>query len=398
MSDLVHDFVADVRAGYERLRPALACLAANSHDLDARGAVFRFVHTVHGNAGFLNFERFGRLAAAAEEALSQMRDGLVADEAACIVAVMTLVERMGALAEAIDAGIGMPVHDEAAMIAALGIAVPEPRTLPISIDQRPDEKPGSIRLPRAQFEQLATCFDSVAMAHRDLLGLVSKTADVSLSKALANLSTRIASMEEALSLTQLAPVEKLFTALDRIVSQTATALGKQVELVTSGGALMIDRDVVEGLRDPLLHLIRNALDHGFETDEERRKLGKDPIGRLMLDATVKAQHFVLVVQDDGRGVDRAAVVESAAARDVHLVCDPAALGNDQLMALMVTPGVTTARGSSALSGRGIGLDAVQARLNGLGGSMTLADDPGQGARFTLRVPQRHNLALRSDAA
>ncbi len=398
MSDLVSDFVADVRAGYQRLKPALACLGADPHDGDARGAVFRFVHTVHGNAGFLSFERFGRLASAAEEALAQMRDGRISDEADCIATVIALVERIEALAEAVEAGVGIPVQEDAAIMARLGIEIPAPRMISLSSDDKPEEKPGSIRLSVAQYEQLALCVEAVAAAHRNLLGLVSDRNDPQLAIACATISDQIASLDDAVMLAQLLPVDKLFVALDRIVEQTADALGKQVRLNINAADQMIDREIVEGFRDPLLHLVRNALDHGFEQPEARAAIGKDPVGTLSLTVIADDQAVTLCVEDDGRGVDRQRLVQCAAARNVREIGDPDTLSNDQLAVLMATPGVTAAREFSALSGRGIGLDAVQAGVMRLGGEMAFEDFPGLGTRFTLRLPVRRKIARRLDAA
>jgi two-component system, chemotaxis family, sensor kinase CheA len=390
MSDLVSDFTADVRHGYDHLAPDLAAWSANPADAHARDAVFRFVHTVHGNAGFLNFERFGRLAASAEEALSQMRDGRTPSDAAHITPVLAIITRIGALADAIDAGIGIGAHDEPELIADLGILVPPPRVAAVA-----DEKARSIRLPVEQFEHLALCFEGVAAAHRDLLGRVS---DPQLADALNSLTDRISKMDQALSLTRLLPVERLFASLDRIVRQTAESIGKIVTLKASGSELLIDRDVVDGLRDPLLHLIRNALDHGFEMPHIRVAAGKKPQGKLTLAATLDGQMFELAVEDDGAGLDRDAVVKSAAAYNVHFVCAARDLSNDQLTALVCTPGVTTASTSSALSGRGVGLDAVYAATARLGGALVMDDCPGQGVSFTLRVPLRHKPIMKSDAA
>jgi two-component system, chemotaxis family, sensor kinase CheA len=398
MSDLISDFIADVREGYRRLRPALSLWTADPDNKDARDAVFRFVHTVHGNAGFLDFERFAVLAAAAEEGLAQMRDGRLSAHGPHTLSVQALVERIGAIAEAIDAGIGLSAQDEPALIARLGIDVPKARLLGVDQEQPAPERARSIRLPTEQFEQLASCFESVAAAHRDLLGVVTDIGDLALATALSTLSDRIASMDQALAYTRLQPVERLYVALDRIVSQTATLLDKQVELVTTGSALMVDRDAIDGLRDPLLHLIRNALDHGFETPDVRAAANKAPTGTLTLSASVERRVLTLTIADDGAGIDREAIKQSAAKVGVLLACEPGDLAGDQLIALMCTPGVTTARESSALSGRGVGLDAVRASVTRLGGTIALDDRPGRGACFTLRVPLRHTPVLQSDAA
>jgi two-component system, chemotaxis family, sensor kinase CheA len=398
MSDLVEDFIADVRAGYDRLASDLARWTIDPHDDALLDSIFRYVHTVHGNAGFLNFERFGLLASAAEEALAQMRDGRLVRDEITVATVIQLVERLGALAVAVDQGVGLSAIDETRMIAALNITVPPLRMLGLSADQIKQDKARSVRLSRDQFDQLAQCFEHVAAAHRDLLGNVTDGIAGPLTDAMRRLTDRISEMDQALSLTRLLSVERLFVALDRIVAQTAESLDKKVVLQAHGTALMIDRDVVDGLRDPLLHLIRNALDHGFETPAIRLKNGKTATGSLHLWAQAEGRMFTLIVADDGAGINRDALIASAAARDIHLACAPDALSDSQITALACMPGVTTAPASSALSGRGVGLDAVQASVARLGGTLAIADRPGRGVTFTLRIPLRFPAVIRADAA
>ncbi len=389
MNDLTEDFIADVRAGHGRVAPDLAAWVRDPGDRASRDALFQFVHTVHGNAGFLNFERFGRLAGAAEAALAHLRDGTAPADGALMTAVARLVERIGVLAEAVEQGIGLPADDEAGLIAALGVPVPPLRMLGASLDQPRPEGGGSIRLSRDQFAALTEGFEGVAAAHRNLLSVANDGQRGPVRDAIRQLSARMARMEQALTLTRLLGVDRLFAGLDRIVSQTAATLGKEIRLETQGGALMIDRDVVEGLRDPLLHLIRNALDHGIEAPHIRGAAGKARGGTLTLVGVIDHQTFILTVADDGAGIDRAAVIAAAAARNIHVACSAEALSNAQIAALACAPGVTTATQSNALSGRGVGLDAVHASVIRLGGSFAIADRPGKGVTFTLSVPIRH---------
>lgn len=389
MNDLTDEFIADVRAGHGRVASDLAAWTRDPANAAHRDAVFQFVHTVHGNAGFLNFERFGRLANAAEAGLAHLRDRPSPADGVLVTAVARLVERIGVLAEAVEQGIGFPADDETGLIAALGIPVPPLRMLGTSTDQPKQEGGGSIRLSRDQFAAVTDGFEGVAAAHRNLLAVASDGQRGPVRDALRQLSARMARMEQALSLTRILPVERLFAGLDRIVSQAASALGKEIGLETVGGALMVDRDVIEGLRDPLLHLIRNAIDHGIEAPHVRAASGKPPAGTLTLAGTIDHQTFILTVADDGAGVDRAAVIAAAAARNIHVACAPEALSNAQIAALACAPGVTTATESNALSGRGVGLDAVHASVTRMGGSFAIADRPGRGVTFTLSVPIRH---------
>jgi two-component system chemotaxis sensor kinase CheA len=389
MDDLTGDFVADTRESYEGLTPDLAAWVRDPSDRRALDALFRFAHTVKGNAGFLNMGRFERLCDGVEQALVAIRDQGRAPDDITVSGVTALIHRIGAVAEAIEAGIGLPAGDEPGMVAALGFvpletsAFPKPGSMPKPASAQ------SIRMPVEQFDHLANCVEGVAAAHRHILELMTSARSAeALGPSLAALSTSIASMTQALTLSRMQPADRLFKGLDRIVSQTAVALGKQARLAVSGGDLMIDREVVDGLRDPLLHLIRNALDHGIEDPATRASAGKPAEGSISLAAGLDASGFTLTLSDDGRGVDRDALARSAAARGVLLACPVDALDDAQLTALLSTPGITTASASTALSGRGVGLDAVQVTMARLGGRLIMSSKPGQGITFTLTVPLR----------
>ena len=389
MDDLIGDFVADTREGFERLGPDLAAWTVDVSDRMALDGIFRFVHTVRGNCGFLNFERFEKLCVPTEHVLSQIREGQLpasADRARAIVAV---INRIGALADAIEAGIGLPAHDEPALIAALGVAIAKPSQARIPAVSIQQQRSRTIRMPSDQFEQLAQCVEGVAAAHRRLLAvLTAEETAPTINPIVSELSVAITEMTQALTLSRSQPMERLYTGLDRIVNQTATTLGKQVDLEVSGGALMVDREVVDGLRDPLLHIIRNALDHGLETPDERIRASKNSTGLIKISASLNENVLTLTVLDDGRGIDRNAVFQSAQEARIHLVCAPEDISDDQLLTLLSAPGITTANSANAFSGRGVGLDAVSASMKRLGGDFTLTTALQSGVSITLSVPLR----------
>lgn len=200
MTDLFGEFIADLREGFERAGPPLARWVDGPQDRAALDAVFRFVHTVRGNAGFLDLERFERLCDGAERGLAQARDGRCPVTPDFVAGVAALVERLGALADAVEAGVGLSDADEPDMVRAIGF---EP------IDKRRDEKPGqgpvqrrtrTVRIPTEQFELLTTSMEEVEAGQRDLLELLSFVEPNSpMLPAITELSTRIASMARALT-------------------------------------------------------------------------------------------------------------------------------------------------------------------------------------------------------
>ena len=174
-----------------------------------------------------------------------------------------------------------------------------------------------------------------------------------------------------------------FAGLGAIVSQTAARCGKQAELVLDGGHIMFDREVVDGLRDPLLHIVRNALSHGIEVPADRQQLGKAEAGTIHVSASLVGDHLVLAISDDGTGLDEAAL--RAAGQANGMIGLP-------IEAILQSPGISTAQEVTALSGRGVGLDAVAQRLNLLGGAVSYDSTVGQGLTVTLSAPSRRKAA------
>jgi two-component system, chemotaxis family, sensor kinase CheA len=396
VDDLIGDFVADTREGFERLAPDLAAWSADASDRLALDGIFRFVHTVRGNCGFLNFERFERLCLPTEQVLANIREGHDDANATQVNAIVAVINRIGALADAIEAGIGLPAHDEAALIAALGVEIKKPAKARIPAVSIQQQRSRTIRMPVEQFEQLAQCVEGVAEAHRRMLAILTAAPGAqTLTPVFSELSGAISEMTQALTLSRSQPIERLYAGLERIVSQTAETLGKRVTLEMSGGALMVDREVVDGLRDPLLHIIRNALDHGLETPEQRASAGKDEAGKIEIAAVLDGNALTMTISDDGSGIDRDRVFKSAQEAGIEFMCGAEEMSDMQLLTLLSSPGITTANSANAFSGRGVGLDAVSASLKRLGGSFTLTTRPQSGVSMILQVPLRQRV---TDAA
>lgn len=188
-------------------------------------------------------------------------------------------------------------------------------------------------------------------------------------------------LDEEVRRTRLLPFAEVCQGLDRLVRDVAQAVQKNVELNVQGDDVELDRAVLEALKDPLRHLLRNAIDHGIESADVRRGAGKSPQGQLSITATLRGAHVEVAVADDGRGLDLAAVRRRAQ----HLGL-PVPSDENDLAELIFLPGFSTAQTVTELSGRGVGLDVVKGRLEGLHGTATVQTERGRGTRFTLAVP------------
>jgi two-component system chemotaxis sensor kinase CheA len=191
-------------------------------------------------------------------------------------------------------------------------------------------------------------------------------------------------IQEAVMAIRAQPVKPLFQRMARIVREAADATGKSARLVTSGDNVEVDKTVIERLADPLTHMIRNSVDHGLETPEDRLAAGKDSTGTITLTASHRSGRVHITIRDDGAGLNRPKILAIACKKG--LVAPDAELSEAEIDALLFLPGFSTAATVSSLSGRGVGLDVVRTAVTALGGRISITSTPGQGSEFTISVP------------
>jgi two-component system chemotaxis sensor kinase CheA len=200
------------------------------------------------------------------------------------------------------------------------------------------------------------------------------------------LDRRLSELQEGILEVRMVPLEQIFDKLARMVRKIAREVGKEIELVVSGGDVELDKLIVEDLSDPLMHLIRNAIDHAIEPPEVRERAGKPRAGRVTLAAEQKGNHVQIVVEDDGAGIDEDRVREVAVARGLAAAQAVRELSRREVMNLIFVPGFSTARQVTSLSGRGVGMDVVKNNIASLSGIIDLQTERGRGTRFEITLP------------
>lgn len=205
-----------------------------------------------------------------------------------------------------------------------------------------------------------------------------------LTKIARNLDRKLNELQKSVIETRMVPVGQIYSKLSRTVRKVARELNKEIELVLRGEDTELDKVMVEELTDPLMHIIRNALDHGIEPAEERVRKGKNPIGKVTLTAYQQGNSVVLDVTDDGRGIDPELVRKAAVKRNLIAQHDP--FDQQRAYEMLFTPGFSTAATVSEISGRGVGLDVVKKNLQELKGSIDILSVPGQGSTFRIMLP------------
>jgi two-component system chemotaxis sensor kinase CheA len=236
---------------------------------------------------------------------------------------------------------------------------------------------GELVVDRIRFQQIAQRLREAR--------LVDGVAE-ELAEATTHLGRVASDLQAEVLKARMLPIEHLFSRFPRYVRDLARRAGKRVELVLEGQDTELDRSVIEQIGGPLMHLVRNAIDHGIEPPEERERAGKPAAGRLCLAAFQEEEGIVVVVEDDGRGIDTDRVRQKAVALGILSPEAAARLSEEEAVELIFHPGLSTAQAVTEVSGRGVGMDAVRAGVQALGGSVEVETRRGQGTRFLLRLP------------
>ncbi|SFR97143.1 Hpt domain-containing protein [Sphingomonas jatrophae] len=381
MDELMGDFIAETRETMEAIAGEIVAWEADPADRARLDAIFRFVHTVKGSCGFLNLTRLGRLAHAAEDALADVRDGRRPADAALVTAVLGIVDRIGALVDAIDRGEGLPDAEDHRLVAALDRRAPAPA--PVAAPPPAARAPArSIRVSVDLLDRMMAGVSDLVLARNELARRFRDEDEA----ALERLTCTIGELREMITRTRMARVDSLFAALPRLVRDLSAELGRQVTLSIDGGEVELDREMIEMIRDPLTHIVRNAIDHGIEPAAERIARGKPAAGTLALAARQSGNQILIEVSDDGAGIDTARLVAKAVAAGLVDAGEAARLTPACAAGLIFRPGLSTAEAVTEVSGRGVGMDVVRANVERIGGSVALDNRPGEGVRLTLRMP------------
>ncbi len=419
MDDLLADFVAETREMLEASQGEIVAWEADPADRERLDTIFRFVHTVKGNCGFFDFPRLAQLSHAAEDALADCRAGRREADSALVTAVLAIIDRIVAMVDAIETGDEFHEGGDEELIAALDpnaepdiVAVENAPKVHAPASELLDESSNSatvhsdgkganssqkkaenaaiqrsIRLPVDLLDRVMSGVSDMVLARNDLAHRLRQAGtQPTIDGPFERLTTILADVRDAITRMRMQRIETLFSALPRLVRDLSTDLGKQVMIDLEGGDVELDREMIETIRDPITHIIRNAIDHGIEAPSDRLKLGKREIGMLSISARQSGNTISIVVSDDGAGLDEDRIADKAVKTKLITKAQREAMGRDALLQLIFEPGFSTAEEVSKVSGRGVGLDVVRDNLQKVGGSIAVSSTPGVGTLFTLQIP------------
>lgn len=285
-----------------------------------------------------------------------------------------------------------PAAPDTAAAATPGTPSSVPAQAPAQADAAARQAPRageSVRVPAERLDVLMDRVGELVIVQSRLSqlansGLIGASGEVALRSISEEIERLVSEMRDTMMVLRMVPVANLFGRFRRLIHDLARDTGKAIELLTDGESTEVDKTVTEQLADPIVHLIRNACDHGLETPEERLAAGKPATGRVMLTAAHAGGEVLITITDDGRGINRERVRAKAEANG--LVQPGQALTDHELLQMIFHPGFSTAAQVTNLSGRGVGMDVVKRTIEGLRGTIDIASQEGQGSTFTLRIP------------
>jgi two-component system chemotaxis sensor kinase CheA len=393
---LLRTFLGETDDQLAEMEQALVTLEANPGNDEALDVIFRAAHTLKGNAASLGFTAVAELAHGIEDLLDRLRAHALAPTDAVVTLLLRAVdavrlamgggregaapppqharilEEMTAAAGAASATsvVAAPLFEEPGQVVAP--QGKDARTLRVDLDRlnRMLNLSGEIAVARGRFLKLLE--DEGTERSRALLEVHRET------------DRSFMDLQEEILRARMVPLGPTFRQQIRTVRDAARAAGKMARLEIEGGDVEVDATLVEGMRGPITHMIRNALDHGIERPEVRAGRGKDPRGRVTLRARHDSGTVVIEVGDDGSGLDREGIADRAT--ELGLISGGRTLGDSDLLQLVFTPGFSTSDSVTELSGRGIGMDVVRRNVEALRGTVDVRTEGGMGTTFTIRVP------------
>lgn len=445
MDELLQEFLSETGENVETVDRELVRFEQEPNNREILRSIFRLVHTIKGTCGFIGLPRLEALTHAAESVIGQFRDGATVNVIA-VTAILETIDRVkDILSELADKGQEPPGSDQTLITELQALAesakaelaarpsseidehdpvaaylnrhgnaetdegldlifrsAPGPERAangriepPVELAADPEERslrenrnvgPATLRVNVDTIEHLMTMVSELVLTRNQLLEISRNREDAGLKAPLQRLSLITAELQDGVMKTRMQPISTAWSKLPRIVRDLGAELGKRIELVMEGADTELDRQVLDLIKDPLTHMVRNCADHAIETPDERRAAGKSEHGTIRLAAYHEGGSVTIAISDDGRGLDferiRRKAVQQGLAQDGAIE----RLSDAQVSRFIFHPGFSTAEKITAVSGRGVGMDVVKVNVDAIGGVIDIASTAAQGTTITIKIP------------
>jgi len=445
LADVVREFLGESRENLDQIDLDLVALEKSPEDAGIVARIFRAIHTIKGTCGFLGFTRLEEVSHAGENVLSALRDEEIAPTPTMTTVLLAMVDVIrGMLAQIESNGQegsgdhsqliehlntlqrgGTPVLDGSdaseahaaavtedasveppptataaiaaepmAATAAEPVAAPPPAPAPAAAAPAHDASPASestpaetsIRVDVALLDKLMNLVGELVLARNQIVQLTGGRGDATLISATQQLNLITSELQEGVMKTRMQPIGNIWNKFPRVIRDLARSCEKRVELVMEGESTELDKTLIEAIKDPLTHLVRNAVDHGIEVPDRRTAAGKSPVGRLLLRAYHEGGQVNIEVIDDGAGLDAERIAAKAIERGIITQDQASRMADRELFRLIFLPGFSTAPKVTNVSGRGVGMDVVRTNIERIGGTIDLQGKRGAGSTIKIKIP------------
>jgi two-component system chemotaxis sensor kinase CheA len=437
MEEIIAEFVAESEETLDKIDPLFVELEAKGDDKEILNRLFRSVHTIKGAAGFLGFQSMVDVSHSAENIMKKLRDGDIRVSRQLMDVVLKSVDMLRLLLKHVRDKDGVqenttPLVQElnhaldtalqasgGAQSAQPAVPVPPVEQAALPPEPQPAQAPAavvhdtaavegaqqnetgarqeSLQTLRVEVNKIDKVMDltgEVVLVRNRLLNIVNRLEhqysddhDVqSLLEAVSFLDLITSDMQLGVMKMRMQPIAKVFSKFPRLVRDLAGPLGKYVDLKVAGEDTEVDKSVIEQIGDPMVHIIRNAIDHGLELPKERTAKGKSEKGTISISASQRGNQIVIEVSDDGRGIDIEKVKAKALQKKLITGDEAVRMTDEAAINLIFLPGFSTAEVATELSGRGVGMDVVKTNISKLNGTVEIATHKDRGSMFTIHIP------------
>lgn len=445
MDDLIIEFITETNEGLGELDRDLIKLEQNPNDKDLIGKIFRLMHTIKGTCGFLGLPRLEKVAHHAENVMGRFRDGNLSVTPDYVSLILESLDRVRMLLSHIEAHGTEPEGVDSELIEKLDVVFegrevkaaappppppsPEPEKIfkaeamdsdelqrifdatpgpvtnvtPISppvpatiTAKEPANEAGevkesalanqSLRVNVDVLENLMTMVSELVLTRNQLLQITRSQKESELGTPLQRLNHVVSDLQDGVMKTRMQPIGNAWAKLPRIIRDLSIELGKKIDLVMVGQDTELDRQVLDMIKDPLTHMVRNSGDHGVESPADRAKAGKPETGTIQLKAFHEGGHIIIQIIDDGKGLPMEKIKSKIIQNGLATQDELDKMSTQQIQQFIFKAGFSTADKITSVSGRGVGMDVVRTNIEKIGGSIELNSVEGKGSTFTIKIP------------
>lgn len=433
MDELVVEFLTETNESIQELDLDIVNLEQNPNDKNLLSKIFRLMHTIKGTCGFLGLPRLEKVAHRAENVLGRFRDGDLEVTPAYVTLILESIDRIKLIVSGLEQNGAEPEGDDTALIEKLDVVyegrvagsaptpaaattedeifVPVPAFTPTpaapaeapaeaksetkaEIKTEPKEEAQKESALAAQtlrvnvdvIENLMTMVSELVLTRNQLLQIARTQTQTDFSTPLQRLNQVVSELQEGVMKTRMQPIGNAWAKLPRIIRDLAHELGKKIDLVMEGQETELDRQVLELIKDPLTHMVRNSADHGIEDPKGRAAAGKNETGKILLQAFHEGGHIIIRITDDGKGLPLDKIKQKILKNGLATEEELAQMTPQQIQQFIFRAGFSTAEQVTSVSGRGVGMDVVRTNIERIGGSIELKSVEGKGSTFTIKIP------------